>query len=70
MNSALTFQLPNERYALWNKRLAATLPHGSLLLTNYSSHASQLTIPRGKLEANAHRITKTSLGSLSKYRKA
>ena len=44
--------------ALWNKRLAATLPHGSLLLTNYSSHASQLTIPRGKLEANPHRITK------------
>jgi|GEM_PF-6184142 len=27
------------------------MPRGSLLLTNHSSYASQLTIPRGKLEA-------------------
>jgi len=27
------------------------MPQGSLLLTNHSSYASQLTIPRGKLEA-------------------
>jgi len=27
------------------------MPQGSLLLTNHSSYASKLTIPRGKLEA-------------------
>jgi hypothetical protein len=36
--------------ALWNKGLAAALPHGTLLLTNHSSYASEPTIPRGKLK--------------------
>jgi hypothetical protein len=40
-----------ERYALWSKGLTVTMHQGSLLLTNHSSYASQLTIPRGKLEA-------------------
>ena len=38
-------------FALWNRGLGVTLPHGSLLLTNHSSYASQLNISRGKLEA-------------------